>query len=266
MCGQLGIIFGTKRRRQEDIDHLTDIFTDLLVVSEARGRHASGIAWLKTDGDGKVFKLPVPASTLVCDPEYKSVLSQVDNSTTVLMGHTRWKTIGDERNNANNHPQVSDLCLGTHNGTVTNADYLFCRLGLPRYAEVDSEVIFRIADRAVRDGRIDTSMLAKRLSLCRGQMSAVISTWHDPETVIFIKGDRPLEFRYHRRYKVLLYASEDRFLDAVLSTEDGWTEVAIPKMHLIVLSCQSPMDYRMERFHASGLSNGPMSGNRESLA
>lgn len=253
MCGQLGILFGNKDRSQEEIDHLTDLFTDLLVISEARGRHASGLAWLKTSGDGKVFKLPVPASTLVEESEYRNMLAAVDTNTTILMGHTRWKTRGDERNNANNHPQVSDLCIGTHNGTVTNASYLFRHFDIPRHAEVDSEVIFRIADTAVSRGQIDTSILSKRLSLCRGQMSAVISTWHDPETVIFVKGDRPLEFRYHRKRQVLLYASDGRFLDVVLCGEKGWDHLAVPPMSLIVFSSGDLTNYLTQPFYAPRL-------------
>jgi len=54
----------------------------------------------------------------------------VSNSTTLLLGHNRWRTRGDERNNFNNMPLRAGGCLGTHNGTVYNADYLFKRFKL----------------------------------------------------------------------------------------------------------------------------------------
>jgi len=54
------------------------------------------------------------------------------------------------------------------------------RLGLPRYAEVDSEPIFRLADRFAPEGPIDQDGLKKALALCRGQMSAVLASKLDP--------------------------------------------------------------------------------------
>jgi len=58
MCGLTGVIYGKKRRRREEIDHLTWLFTRLLVLSEKRGPHATGAAWLDLDGEHRLFKLP----------------------------------------------------------------------------------------------------------------------------------------------------------------------------------------------------------------
>ena len=74
---------------------------------------------------------------------------------TALLGHTRWRTRGDPGNNANNHPIRAGDIVGTHNGTLYNADALFRRLRLPRFAEVDSEVIFRMAQRCTTEGKIN---------------------------------------------------------------------------------------------------------------
>jgi hypothetical protein len=90
------------------------------------------------------------------------------------------RTRGSEANSRNNHPIRSGIIIGTHNGTIYNADYLFRRLGLPRYAEVDSELLFRLADRFAPDGTIDGRGFRKALRLCRGQMSAVLASRLDP--------------------------------------------------------------------------------------
>lgn len=247
MCGQLGIIFGTKRRRQKEIDHLTDLFTDLLLLSEKRGPHATGIAWLNRDGEHGLYKQPVLAQEFAEDRKFRRVISGVSNKTTILMGHTRWQTRGDARNNLNNHPIKTKFTVGTHNGTITNADRLFRRYKLPRVAEVDSEVIFRIADSVLCQSSIDADRLAEKLSLCRGQMSAVIASKTDPETIIVIKGNKPLEFRYHKKCRALMYASEGEFLDTVLS-DPAWVHIAVEPMTLLVIPCndllglvQSPM-------------------------
>ncbi len=81
---------------------------------------------------------------------FQEVLAGIDNRTTVLLGHTRRRTRGDERINRNKHPIRAGDIIGTHNGTIHNADYLFRRFKLLRFAQVDSELLFRPADRAFR--------------------------------------------------------------------------------------------------------------------
>lgn len=243
MCGQVGVIFGTKRRRQCEVDHLVDVFVKALALSEKRGPHATGVAWVKRDGQHSVYKQPVPASIFLRDVVLHSVLSNADPNTTILMGHTRWKTRGDQRNNANNHPICAGNVIGTHNGHIANADYLFSHLGLPRFAEVDSEVIFRIADSTLEDGILQAVPLSRGLSHCQGQMSAVMVSLLDPEATVIVKGDKPLEFRYHRRYRALIYASEGQFLDAAIYGERGWVPVQIPPMSLLVFHNRFLMDF-----------------------
>lgn len=181
MCGQVGIIFGTKRRQQKEIDHFTSIFTDLLILSEKRGRHATGVVTLNRHSRHNLYKQAVSAHDFVGHSGYRKVLRGVDNRTTILMGHTRWQTRGDAGNNLNNHPIKTEYTIGTHNGTIINADYLFWRYGLPREAEVDSEVIFRIADSVLCQSTYDVPRLIERLSLCQGEMSAVMTSKTDPD-------------------------------------------------------------------------------------
>jgi len=51
MCGQVGVILGIKRRRRDEIDYITWAFTRMLEMSEERGPHATGMAWVNRDGD-----------------------------------------------------------------------------------------------------------------------------------------------------------------------------------------------------------------------
>lgn len=151
------------------------------------------------------------------------------------MGHTRWGTRGNEFNNRNNHPIRAGIVIGTHNGTIYNADYLFRRLGLPRYAEVDSELIFRLADRFAPEGPIDQEGLKKALALCRGQMSAVLASRLDPGTITVLKGNKPLCLRIHRQHRVVLYASEPAFIDFAVDNEKGWRELEVPPMTMLTI-------------------------------
>ena len=152
-----------------------------------------------------------------------------------MLGHTRWRTRGDEQVNGNNHPIRAEDILGTHNGTIYNANYLFRRFKLRRFAEVDSELLCRLAGRAARGGPIDTVRFKDRLRFCRGQMAAVLASRLDPETIVVLKGNKPLELRFHPRHRAVLYASDAACLDAVLDEERGWCELSIPPMSLMVV-------------------------------
>jgi len=136
--------------------------------------------------------------------------------------------------------------IGTHNGTIYNADYLFRRFKLPRFAQVDSELLFRLARNAVRDDRIDMERFRARLELCRGQITAVLASRLDPETILVLKGNKPLELRAHRRYRVVLYASDPAFLDAVLAEERGWRELTVPAMSMVVFRHEDLMEFSRE--------------------
>ena len=99
---------------------------------------------------------------------------QLDKAVTILLGHTRWKTHGSEQNSLNNHPIHAGRVLGTHNGIITNADEVTRKLHLPRVAEVASEVLFRITDRAS-----DADEFRRLLRHCEGSIAAALSNGAD---------------------------------------------------------------------------------------
>ena len=79
-------------------------------------------------------------------------------------------------------------------------------------------------------------------------MTAVPASRLDPETVLVLKGNKPLALRLHRRHRAILYASEAACLDAALVTERGWQELAVPARSLIRFRHRMLMDFSIERF------------------
>jgi hypothetical protein len=138
--------------------------------------------------------------------------------------------------------------IGTHNGTIYKADYLFRRWKMRRFAEVDSGILFRLAANVARDGSMDIKRFKTRLRRCRGQITAVISCRTDPGTVFVLKGNRLMELRWHPRRKAVLYASDPAYLDAVLADEQGWRDLPIPPMSLVVFHCCDLAAYSVEPF------------------
>ena len=258
MCGLCGILFERRRRTARERAHLLDIFTRLLVLSESRGRHASGVGWIRSDGSCGVYKAPMPASELVRQKAYVKAIAAIDNKTTLLMGHTRWRTQGSETNNDNNHPLVlapevqdAPTLLLTHNGHVTNADALFRRFGFAREAEVDSEILLHLAAAAVSRGIWDLVHLRRYLARCHGTMTAIFASTAFPRDIIIAKGNKPLSLVYSPCHRVTFYASELSLLAEVLGERDEWEELQLPPMTLALFSGERLVEYREEAFSLS---------------
>ena len=210
MCGLAGVILGQKRRRRVELRIIGGVFTELLLLNQKRGTDAAGLAVVRKDGTYKLFKRPGPAAGLVADRLYWPALA-LDNKVTAVLGHTRRRSRGSERNSLNNHPIRAGRVIGTHNGHIWNADRLVKALRLPRSAEVDSEVLFRLADRA-QDERSFRALLRR----CRGRMSAAFVHLDHPGLVRLLKGDMPLYAAHVPRLRAVVYASEAWMLQAAL--------------------------------------------------
>jgi amidophosphoribosyltransferase len=190
----------------------------------------------------------VTAAQFINDKAFNELLASIDKRTTVLHGHTRWRTRGNEQMNHNNHPIRAGNILGTHNGTIYNADYLFRRYNLPRFAEVDSEILVRLADRAIRKALMNIERFKKQLRRSRGQITAVMGSRTEPGTVFVLKGNKPLEIPQNKRLRVVLYASGPLYLDKVVAGNPGWRELVVPPMNMIVFRHADLFRYSVEAF------------------
>jgi glucosamine 6-phosphate synthetase-like amidotransferase/phosphosugar isomerase protein len=238
MCRQVGIILGRKRRRFPEHDILLDIFTEMLWRSERGGPHATGVAVLREDGAHVIAKRPLPARRFIDHNAFFEALARFDNKATAIIGHNRWRTRGTEKNNRNNHPIRAGRVIGTHNGTILNADDLFRRFRLKRGAEVDSELLFRMADMAVGNGGLDVDAFLRLVAPCRGQIGAVLAAVGAPERVVVLKGNKPLEFRYSRRHRAVAYATDAAVLEDAIEASyrepHDWRPMVVRPMAMLI--------------------------------
>lgn len=246
MCGLSGILLGDKvKRSAKEIEALTYTFTRLLMLSEHRGPHATGVAWVKRDGSMAVAKDPLPARQFVRTKNYLDWLFGVDRQVTYLMGHTRWPSRGSVRNAAENHPlSCAPPILLTHNGTISDHARHYTRLHLPRTTQVDSELLARIAQRHTNVDGIDVNAFIADLAPLDGSMSLALAATSRPEEIILLKGNMPLEVRIHRRKRVVLYASEVRIIDLALDGDAGWEEIPVAYGEALVVNTNT---WAMER-------------------
>jgi glucosamine 6-phosphate synthetase-like amidotransferase/phosphosugar isomerase protein len=235
MCGQCGIILAEGKRDEKQLSRLRSIFTKLLFLNELRGKDATGIATIGNYGKYHLMKRSVAASSFIRQPKFHEVLESLSDTTTLVMGHTRLATVGSVKNITNGHPIKSGCCLATANGTIFNADELFRKFRLRRFAEVDSELIPRLAERHTDNGEIAVEDFLHSLRHCRGQISAVVTSVSGPQRIIVLKGNRPLSLRYHPELGALVYSSDGFHLGSILKTK-SWKRIDLMPMTCAVFN------------------------------
>ena len=137
--------------------------------------------------------------------------------------------------------------IGTHNGTILNADRLFKRYRLRRTAETDSEFIFRLADK--KESIEDFTVCVRDV---RGGMSAVFTRTSAPDTVLAIKGNKPLTLWYHKGFRAVFYSSEEWPLTRVIGGSQDVIPLDIAPFSLAVFDVADLMDFRQYDLYFKG--------------
>ena len=135
MCG----IFGIISNKSDNFNRLK-IAKQLFLLSESRGKEASGFAFIK-ENDIIVHKSPLSASQLIKTKEYKNTF--IDNREDfAFIAHSRLVTNGYEYDNKNNQPFIKKNIVGIHNGIIVNVDELWLKYGIEnKTSDLDSEII-----------------------------------------------------------------------------------------------------------------------------
>ena len=236
MCGIVGILahgeFETKKEeriRQEAMIFLT---TELLQLTQARGKDATGIATLFDDGDYMGLKMGVSATEFVTrfgekETDYEGYLNvwrrkAKTKASRIVIGHCRKPSTtigaGTEDNN-NNHPiKVGDI-VGVHNGTLTNHDKIFENLKCGRDSKVDSEAIFRLIDHLTNKGTepFTTEMIQEVCRRLNGNYSCLAFNGNNPYQLAGFRDGRPMVFGLIKPLKLFLIASEQDYLKIAIS-------------------------------------------------
>lgn len=214
MCGISAILLNPQKRPPKTWRAIKDAFTRNLLFNEERGKAAAGLAVMQANGQASMQKMAVPASEFVTGPEYLTLLEQVGPQTTLLLGHTRHPTQGDPANPGNNHPLQVGPVFGVHNGHVDNNEALFTRFALPRQAQVDSEIIFRLLE-PLSPARLNGGYLAAvrpRLQLLQGKFTFIAADRRAPRKLLVLKHSNPLSIHFEPGWNALIFSSRYIFL------------------------------------------------------
>lgn len=149
------------------------IIEKLFVLSETRGKEASGIASVDND-QIKIIKSAETASKLVKSKVFQQEIynSFEKNKKISLIGHSRLVTNGYEDDQRNNQPVVKNGMVLIHNGIIVNHSSVWSenQLGI-RESDLDSEVIPSLCDKYVKEGLSIESALVKVYSKIKGMAS-----------------------------------------------------------------------------------------------
>jgi len=199
MCGIMGYAcFGEKRPSKE---HITDMFALL----ESRGRDSSGYGFIENN-QLFVHKAPIKSSLFVKTKEWQNV-----NLSKIMIMHTRAATQGSNKNEANNHPIFNKLGIAiVHNGIINNDNEIFSK-NQKRDGEVDSEAIL-----AVLSSKGKGDKIKHVFDKLEGSFAFAAINKSEPEKLILVKKDNPLDLYYDMDGDILYFCSERRIMQEAL--------------------------------------------------
>jgi glucosamine 6-phosphate synthetase-like amidotransferase/phosphosugar isomerase protein len=214
MCGIGGVMVYPKiDRTADELTFIKELVTNIAKENQARGSHATGVAVFGKKGHD-VLKHNVSADELITYATYWNFLdNNINQDTYNILVHTRHATKGEPSNNDNNHPIVSATAIGVHNGWVNNDDELFAKENLYRLAQVDSEVIFRLADKELGNDMEHIKSVAEKLS---GIYAVAYVKKHQPHILNWFRSSNPTTFAYIPDLNITVYASVEKYVkDAI---------------------------------------------------
>lgn len=173
---------------------------------EARGTDATGVAY-NAGGKVRIYKRPVPAHKLKLN---------IPDEATVIMGHTRMTTQGNEKWNFNNHPfpgKAKNAAFAlAHNGVLYNDTSLRKSLNLPQpRIQTDSYIAVQLIE---KEGTIDFASLRYMAEQVNGSFSFTVLDAQN--NLYFVKGDNPLCIYRYKKAGLLLYTSTGEILNKAL--------------------------------------------------
>ena len=177
MCGIFGFI--SSEGKGPEVARLRR----LALVTQSRGDHAFGLAWLDEDGSIQTFKRPGPA---------KAYLDELDRCrhAVVVVGHCRFATHGSPLDNRNNHPHAAGAGFLVHNGVIHNHQQLVRRYRLDQQSQCDSEALGLLMARCA-------GSIVQRSAWAANQVQgdlAMLGVWRAPARILLTRRGRPLHF------------------------------------------------------------------------
>lgn len=237
MCGIFGIIYyGRNHMVVSELNDVKELVANLLSASQSRGTDASGICMVTRHNKALTLRHHTPGKNLVLLPQYAKLMDHIGytNNFKYMLGHTRAKTQGTERNNINNHPIITEKVIGVHNGAINNDHQLFRMYdkSFDRDGQVDSEIIFKLLDHHIKDKNSLVDATKKTAKSIIGWYScAFIHTDHPNYMTLFGSDSASIVIHDIKSSSIMVFASTDKI---ITDAADSITRFRYPSSKLEV--------------------------------
>jgi glutamine---fructose-6-phosphate transaminase (isomerizing) len=212
MCGIFGI--STSRHAKLEAKTIKQVFDQLVVLSESRGKEASGIAVEKGQRI-EVFKSQLTGKKLLHDKTYQKLLNPekfLTEEAYTVIGHSRLATHGTYLLHANNQPVITHQLVGVHNGICVNAETLWRKMPKrTRHSDVDTEAVLTFWEEQYNNGASTQEAAAKTFDILEG--SATLAVLHTDVSQLTLATNTGSLFYLFKEKKFFIFASERYILE-----------------------------------------------------
>lgn len=158
-------------------------------ITEQRGRHAFGFAWIDADhGRMHCYKQAGPIT------DDLGLLDRLSRAS-ALIAHCRYATTGEPEEIANNHPHPVDGGWLVHNGTLLNLASVLKRYDLNLSSECDSEALCQLIE--YRNGSL-LKRVHEAVGITVGRC-AIAAIWKGPTRIAISRRGKPLHYSETKR-------------------------------------------------------------------
>lgn len=228
MCGIVSVVLcGDVQKGYETRRKTADVlFSSILAQTEERGKDATGLATCFKNGDYCGLKMGVKSTEFIerrgdettYFNGYMKKLYENPSQVVTHIGHCRKSSVGNNTENANNHPVRCGDVVGVHNGTLSNHEAVFEELGCKRDGDVDTEAIFRIMEHLTENGKKPFSIellqdVARRLN---GTFTTLSFLGNAPHQLAILRDTRPLDICYIKPLQLFVAASDKKFIERAI--------------------------------------------------
>ncbi len=228
MCGLFGLIDYKNSLAAKQKEKIIKI---LSAECEVRGTDAAGIAYVE-NGEIKIYKHPLPAH---------KIKFRFKSNPSVIMGHTRMTTQGNEKFNYNNHPFYSEKMnfALAHNGVIHNDKKLRKAEKLPQTnIQTDSYIAVQLIE---NKGTLDLETLKFMAEKVEGSFCFTLL---DRENNFYIvKGNNPIAVYDFGDFYI--YASTEEILDKTLKKlkiKSKYSKITLSQGDILKLSADGSFD------------------------
>ncbi len=210
MCGIFGFISHNKSITD---DRKIDIVRKLFLLSESRGKEASGFA-LKTDTNIHVFKNPHPSNVLLKSQLFGKYF--YNNTEIQFIGHSRLVTNGMEQYNTNNQPVIKNGIVTIHNGIITNEKEIWEKINNKnKFSDLDSELIPTLLDIYKNQNQTLLNSVKTFYNQIYG-MTNIALFFNNKNNLLLATNNGSLYFVTDKENKSFIFASEFYILETLI--------------------------------------------------